>query len=128
MSTAVIIALLLGGVGLPAGVPDPEPRAPIYCEVERGSALAIETAVFADIVTAYEEKVGWRPWVETTSSTTFRIGFSPNGQASDDETAIFEAEAHLDGILMKSITYRIDGEIERISSGIVCLRLTGLLG
>jgi hypothetical protein len=128
MSGAAIIALALAGLGSPAVAPDPEPTAPIYCETTPGSALPLGTAVFADIVTAYEEKVGWKPWIETTSPTTFMIGFSPNARASDNEIALFEAEAHRDGLVVKSITYRIDGEIERISLGVVCLRLTGLLG
>lgn len=124
----IALALALTGLGSPAFASDPEPTAPLYCETTPGSTPALGTAVFADIVTAYEEKVGWKPWVETTSPTTFTIGFSPNARESDNEIALFEAEAYRDGMLVKAITYRIDGEIERISLGVVCLRLTGLLG
>ena len=125
---ATIIALWLAAVGSPAVALEPQPTAKLYCEYAPGSALPLETAVWADVITAYEEKAGWRPWVQTLSPTTFRIGFSPNARPSDTEIAFLNAETHLDGLVVRSIEYRIDGEVEEVSGGSVCLRLVGLLG
>lgn len=125
---AILLAGLVASAGPAAASDGPAGTAKLYCRDAGGSALSLRRATFADMTAAYEEKVGWRHWVEPVSPTAFKIGFSPNAQASDAESATFEVETHQDGIIVNAVTYRFEGEVEQLDAGLICLRLINLVG
>lgn len=125
-----LVALLIScslGAWPASAAESPGPSARLYCLDAAGAALPLKTGTFSDLITAYLSKAGWRHSLRALTPTSFQIVFSPSGGAMDSESATFEAEQLGDGIVLKSIDYRIDGHREHVGKGEVCFRLIGVL-